>query len=102
MKHKARRAANKARALGSDARLQGAELRYGGRTVMFQVLLNTDADEAELFRRVEALKRSAVLRGPKLDMVIVAVSEVDSEQAAGLWSATFGAMEDYVKREGKA
>lgn len=90
------------RATGNDPRLQGMDLRYDGRTVEFRIYLNTDADLEELQRRVEAIKSGPILRGEKLDQIIVAVSEVDADEAAGLWDAVFRASEDYVRREGKA
>jgi hypothetical protein len=87
----------KQRALGSDPRLRGMDLRYGGRTLEVKVYLNTEGDPHEIAERV---KRAA--SGPKMDMAIVLVGDVDKEQAEGLWSAVFGASEQYVKREGKA
>lgn len=85
------------RALGADPRLQGMEVRYGGRTLEIRAVINTDREPMAI---VEAVKAAA--RGPKLDMVVVTAGEVEAEAAANLWDAVMRASEDYVKREGKA
>lgn len=87
----------KKRALGNDTRLEGMDLRYGGRTLVVTVYLNTDGDPYEIGERVKA-----AARGPKLDMAVYTVGEVEAETAAPMWSAVFSATENYVKKEGKA
>lgn len=88
----------KQRAVGTDPRLTGMELRYGGRTLIVTTYLNTDQDAHEA-----ALRMQEAARGPNADMCIVTVAEVEDRQAAAeMWSTMFEKAERHVKHEGQA
>lgn len=66
-----------------DPRLQGMEIRYGGRTLSFDVLVNTDEEPEAV-----ALKVKAKAPGPKQVMTLVAAREMGSpEITAPVWAA---------------
>jgi len=72
----ARRFARRHRPIGDTS------IRYGGRTIEVRIILNTDRDPNVL---CELAKKH--LRGPNLDMCVVAVSHFDPVAAAHLWQA---------------
>lgn len=63
-----------------DPRLQGMEIRYGGRTLVFHVLVNTDEDAEQVVWR---LRRAAP--GPKQVMTLVAGRKPDTSHWASTW-----------------
>ena len=63
-----------------DPRLQGMEIRYGGRTLIFHILVNTDEDAEQVVWR---LKRAAP--GPKQVMTLVAGRKPDSSHWVSTW-----------------
>jgi hypothetical protein len=79
---------------GSDSRLEGAELKYQGRTLSVHVVLNTDES---LEAVVERLRQAAP--GPKRVMVLLAGGELHPQDAELIWNKTWHAAEETVKRE---
>lgn len=65
-----------------DPRLKGRELLHDGRTVEATVWLDTD-ETAE----AAAARLQEGLRGPELDMTLVAVREIPSDEAKALWDS---------------
>lgn len=85
----------KKRAVGTDPRLTGMELRYGGRTLIVTAYLNTDQDP-----NAAALRVQQAARGENADMCIVTVAEIeDRDAAAKMWSKMFEKAERHVKAE---
>jgi len=66
-----------------DPRLQGMEIRYGGRTLSFEVMVNTDEEPEPVAWRIKAKAP-----GPKQVMTIVAARKPGPpEVTAPIWAA---------------
>jgi hypothetical protein len=83
-------------AAAKDPRLQGAEIRYGGRTLELRVYVNTDEPYERVFERVQRAVKSA----PNSPMVMMTVAELDDAEADALWQATIRAMREQSERDG--
>ena len=82
-------------ARAADPRLNGAEIRYGGRTIELRVYVNTDEAVPAVFERVQKAVKSA----PNEPMVIITVGMLSTEEATGLWEATIKAMHEQSERD---
>ena len=80
-----------------DPRLQGMDVRYGGRTLRVEILINTDESESVVAQRVQA-----AAKGPKACMAVVSVGTCDPDEAAVVWERLIAASRAHVNREGKA
>lgn len=76
------------------------KLLHDGRTAQLRIFMNTDADEAELGRRVALLSKSRARAG--IDGMVVVVGEVEREEAKKLWEDAQRATENYEQRQGQA
>lgn len=83
--------------MSKDNRLSGMDVRYGGRTIRFEIIVNTDAPEDVLRQRLLQLRR--VARGARMDMTIATAGEVPADQARGLWDALIAAAHKKVEDE---
>lgn len=63
-----------------DPRLRGMDIRYGGRTLVFHVLVNTDEDAEQVVWRIKA-----AAPGPKQVMVLVAGRKPADSHWAPAW-----------------
>lgn len=92
---KAQAAKMKGRGTKDDPRLQGRDLRYGGRTLDVRIFVNTDESAEELLERLQG-----PARGPKGVMVLFAIGEVtEPELVEKLWQASWTAAEETVRKE---
>lgn len=85
------------RAAKNGPKLEGAEIRYGGRTLELRVYVNTDEAPEVVYERV----RHAVKSAPNCPMTVITCGEVPVDQAEGLWEATIRALEQQAEREGR-
>lgn len=82
------RRANRAKGIGD------LEVRHGGRTLDFKVLVNTDEPIEEVLRRI---KQAA--QGPNLSMTMVAGGELEPGDAVKVWEALLPVMEEQANRK---
>lgn len=78
-----------------DPRLQGMETKYGGRTLVFQVAINTEREINEI---VEIIRKT--VRGPKQDQIFIGCHLLEGDEAAEFWSGVYDTSENYVKKTG--
>jgi len=83
------------RAKKKDPRLEGAEIRYEGRTLELRVYVNTDEDQINVLERI----RKAVKSAPNSPMVAITVGEIGKEQSEMIWDTVINAA--YRKIEGE-
>jgi hypothetical protein len=83
------------RAKGID--IGDLEVKHGGRTLDFKVLVNTDEPIEEVLMRI----REAA-QGPNLKMVMVAGGELEPADAIKVWEALLPVMEEQAKKGGVA
>jgi hypothetical protein len=92
-----RRAAEAKGKAAEDPRLQGMEIRFGGRTLEVKVFVNTDEEDW-----VVAMRVREAARGPKQCMAVLTVADVPVENAKPLWEAAMRASREAVEKEIKA
>ena len=80
-----------------DPRMDGMEVRYGGRTVHVTIWINTDEDEKTVSLRVHE-----AARGPRKDMAVVAGGVCDEEAARAVWAKVIDAAADTIAKEPQA
>jgi hypothetical protein len=57
-------------------------IRYGGRTLKFDILINTDEDQ-----RVVAQRLHEAAKGPKKAMTLIMATVVDPDEAKVVWDS---------------
>ena len=71
----------------NDPRLEGAELKYEGRTLEVKLYLNTDETAHEVLYRLQKAAKD-----PKGVMIAAMVAEITGEDAQRLWKVIWDAM----------
>ena len=84
------------RGTSRDSRLEGMDVRYGGRTLEIRVYLNTDEEPQEVILRLDP-----VARGPRLVRAMFAARLVPAEHALPLWKTAPGLEDDPLGYEGR-
>lgn len=87
------RRANRAKGVG----IGDTEVKHGGRTLDFKVLVNTDEPIEQVLMRIKT-----AAQGPNLSMAMVAGGELEPEDAAKVWEALLPMMEEEAKKGGTA
>lgn len=78
-----------------NPKLAGMDVRYGGRLVRFEILVNTDAPEDVVQQRLLQLQR--VARGARRDMAVASASVIPD--ATSVWWDLIRAAREKVEGE---
>lgn len=72
------------------------EVKHGGRTLDFKVLVNTDEPIEQVLMRIKT-----AAQGPNLSMAMVAGGELEPEDAVKVWEALLPIMEEQGQGKGQ-